>query len=547
MERLSPPPPRERRIEALTERPLDVLVVGGGITGCGIALDLAARGLRVAVVERGDWAGATSSASSRLVHGGLRYLEQFEFGLVRESCLERGLLLHNAAGLVWPEAFTFPVRRGDPVGRAKLVAGLWLYTLVSLPRRLGRPRRLSRADVMRLVPGVDSVSLRGGGGYLDGATDDARLTLAVLLTAMERGALALSRTEVLAMDPGRSQVAVRLADRLDGTQYEARARAVVLAGGPFTDELRGRAKLSGPWVQPTRGTHVIVPRALLPTDGAVIFPSPVDGRILFLLPTPHTTVIGTTDLDASPGDEVRATAAEVDYLLDSARGLVPDARLGREDVLSTWSGLRPLLAARGKDPSARSREERVEREGAIWTIAGGKLTAWRSMAEKLGARLAGHLGCGDADIHSPTRGIALRGAFAAPVRRPAWSSLGEGGALPDLGEARAEVWSRRYAALAPAVAAFVAAREGGMDSLDADTVAGEADWAVEHEECLTAADFLFRRTDLGLAPRPRAEAHARAVIERLAGRLAWNDGRIAEEHRAVQAALDRRHAWRDEA
>src|SRR6185503_12324060 len=161
-------------------------------------------------------------------------------------------------------------------------------------------------------------------------------------------------------------------------------RAVILAGGPFTDGLRERAGLGRGWIRPTRGSHVLVPRERLPTDGAVIFPSPLDGRVMFLIPWPRYTVIGTTDLDTDGESPVRATLAEVRYLLASANGLVPGAELGPADVVSTWAGLRPLLAANGDSPSARSREERVEREGSIYTIAGGKLTGFRSMAERLG-------------------------------------------------------------------------------------------------------------------------------------------------------------------
>ncbi len=546
MNEIPPPPPsRERRLERLDDGPLDVLVVGGGVTGCGVALDLAARGLRTAVVERGDWASATSSASSRLIHGGLRYLEHFELGLVRESCLERGLLLRNAAGLVWPESFTFPIRDGDPVGRAKLMAGLWLYTLVSTPRILGLPRRLSKAEALRRIPGMAPGSLRGGGAYLDGATDDARLTLAIVLTAMCRGAIALSRTEVTALERSRAGISAELRDTLDGATRNVEARAAVLAGGPFTDRLRARAGLGGGWVQPTRGTHLLVPRDRLPTDGAVIFPSPVDGRILFLLARPRETIIGTTDLDASPEDAVRGTAAEVDYLLDSANGLVPDAGLVGDDVISTFSGLRPLLAARGKDPSARSREERVEHEDNVWTIAGGKLTAWRSMAEGLGARITDVLMTGRGGHRSPTRRLLLHGALPDRMARPAWSSLPASSA-PDLERARDEVWMRRYAALAPAVRELVDRTEGGTEPLDPDTLLGEVDWAVEREDCLCAEDFLFRRTDLALAGRETAERLAGAVLDRMASGASWDAPRRARERERALAALARVHGWREE-
>ncbi len=540
MTSLRPLPDRNARLAALEERPPRVAIVGGGITGVGLAHDLALRGIEVAIFERGDWASATSSASSRLIHGGLRYLEQFEFALVRDSCLERGLLLSNAAGIVWPERFTFPVHAGDRVGRAKLLAGLSLYTLVSFPRVLGLPALHGRATVARRIPGSDTNGLRGGGSYLDGATDDSRLALAVVASAIEAGATALSRTEVVGIEDGVSGVELRWRDLLDGNEGRLHADAVVLAGGPFTESLRSTAKLDGRWVSPTRGTHVLVPRERLPTDGAVIFPSPVDGRIMFLIPWPRYTVIGTTDLDADPGAEVRATRAEVHYLLDSANGLVPDAALSDDDVVGSWAGLRPLLAADDENPSARTREERVARDGHIYTIAGGKLTGYRSMAEKLGARLARDLGYGNASKHSPTRTTKLRGALPRPVARPAWSAL----PAPSELQAHDVAWQRRYAGLASEVAEFCGRVEQGRRALDAETLLGEVDWAVSYEDCLTAEDFCFRRTDLGLGPRAGAEAAAASVLERLAATLAWNGEQRTRERERLEAALARCHAWR---
>jgi glycerol-3-phosphate dehydrogenase len=537
-------PTRAARLAALAEARPDVLVIGGGITGAGIALDLAARGLAVVLVEKDDWAAATSSASSRLIHGGLRYLEQFEFGLVRASCLERGLLLRNAAGLVWPERFVFPLQRGRSPGRAKLAAGLALYTLVSVPRVLGWPGLDSAREVARRVPGLRT-DIVGGGSYLDGATHDARLTLAVVRTARTKGVVALSRVEATAIENGARGASVRLRDVLGGTELTLEARAVVLAGGPSTDALRRLAGLPGGWIRATRGTHLVVPRERLPTDGAVIFPSPLDGRVMFLIPWPRHTVIGTTDLDASVDVPPRTTRAEVEYLLASANGLVPAAELGPDDVLGTWAGLRPLLASDAENPSAVSREERIEREGALYTIAGGKLTAYRAMAEELGARVARDLGRGDGARHSPTRSLALVGAHARPVARPAWSSLGATGALASARDALAVAWERRYAALAPQVAEACRQDASAREPLDPETLLGEVDWAVEHEDCLSARDFFLRRTDLGYTRQTLDERLLASVCERLARGLGWSRERAEADRRALRSAFDGLHAWRE--
>jgi glycerol-3-phosphate dehydrogenase len=321
---------------------------------------------------------------------------------------------------------------------------------------------------------------------------------------------------------------------------------VVPAGGPFTAGRRARAGLGVGWNPPTRGTHVLVPRERLPTDGAVIFTSPRDGRVMFLIPWPRFTVIGTTDLDARPGEPVRATRAVVRYLLDSANGLVPAAALGEDDVVSTWAGLRPLLAAPADRPSARSREERVERNGSIYTIAGGKLTGFRSMAERLGARIAQDLGHGDARRRSPTRTLRLRGALARPCKRPEWSALGADGSAPRIREPIEPAWRRRYAALVPAVQELCQRVEEGRSALDPETLLGEVDWAVRHEDCLAATDFFLRRTDLGHAPRATLRAAKARVLERLASALAWSSERQRAEAAELDAARDALHAWRAE-
>ncbi|MFT5285669.1 MAG: glycerol-3-phosphate dehydrogenase [Planctomycetota bacterium] len=544
----APSPSRAQRLEQLTNFEPDVIVVGGGITGAGIALDLALRGIRTLIVERKDWASATSSSSSRLIHGGLRYLEQYEFGLVRDSCLERALLLENASGLVWPENFLFPIHRGDRVGRLKLAAGLMLYTLLSIPRALGIPSMLPARKAYRLIPGVDPIKLRGAGQYLDGATDDARLTLAVIKSAISAGTLAISRMEMLSIDDGANGTIVKLRDTLVNQEYEVKARSAVLAGGPFTESMRKRADLGGDWISPTRGTHIVVHRDQLPTDGAVIFPSKVDGRVMFLIPWPRYTIIGTTDLDADPELPIRATRDEVEYLLESVRGLIPLTDLCEDDVVSTWAGLRPLLAAPKSNPSARSREERVERNGNIFTIAGGKLTGYRSMAEKLGVEVSKAIGKGDHSRHSPSRHHKLYGAFAERSSRPTWSRLSEDGMPQPTTESRARTIAqyKRYSAMTEEVRLYCAQKENGEEQLDAETLLGEVDWAVEHEDCLTLCDFFYRRTDLGLGPLEIAVAALEKVAMRMEKLLGWDQALGEQQRSELLAKLAETHAWRED-
>jgi len=535
-------PSREQRLSELGRRAFDLLVIGGGITGAGIALDLSLRGLAVLLVERDDWAAGSSSASSRLIHGGLRYLENFQFRQVRKACLERALLLRNAAGLVWPEEFVFPVTRGARVGPLRLRFGLWLYCALAFPRSLGWPRTVSKARLAERIPGLGAASLHSAGSYLDGATDDSRLTLAVVLSAARAGATVLTGMEALAIENGSFGIAAELQDRETQAARTVRCRAAVLAGGAGTDELLRRTGLSGGWVAPTRGTHVLVPRDRLPTHGAVIFASELDGRIAFLLPWPRHTVIGTTDVDADPSMPVRATRAEVGYLLESANLLVPSAALGEPDVVSTYAGLRPLLMDAARGPSARSREERIERIGSVYAIAGGKLTGYRQMAEELSARVTRDLGFGVIGLRSGTRDHRLVYAEVPPAVRPAWSRPGALG--PE--ELLEAAWRRRYGRAAESVRARLAEIQDGLSRLDPETCLGEVDWAVEQEDCRTPFDFLLRRTDAGRNALAEVEALAPRVIERLAARLAWSTPRRDQLTAEWQDRLRALHAWKQD-
>lgn len=379
---------RQTELAGIADRRFDLVVIGGGITGCGIALDAVTRGLSVVLLEAADFGSGTSSRSSRLVHGGLRYLETLDFGLVFEASAERRRLLRLAPHLVRPLPFLFPIWRGDRVGPARLRAGLWLYDALSLRRNVQPHRMLRRRRALEREPGLRSDGLVAAGLYHDAAVDDGRLTLAVARAAHEAGAVILSRARVTGFDElGGTIAGVRVHDRIGDSTIRVRGSVVVNATGPWSDELR---RLSDPGaaarLRPTKGVHVMVPRERLGNRGALIFPSAVDGRVMFILPWRGRTYIGTTDTEhgGSP-DSAEADAADVDYLLRSANVVFPAAQLERRDVISTWAGVRPLLGP----PADASSPSAISREHAIWTdpnglvnAAGGKLTTYRSMAEE---------------------------------------------------------------------------------------------------------------------------------------------------------------------
>src|SRR5690606_16081639 len=388
---------------AVTTAVPDLLIIGGGITGAGVARDAALRGLQVTLVERDDIACGTSSRSSRLVHGGVRYLEHGHLRLVFESSRERRILLTTAPHLVRPLSFTWPVYRGTRLPRWKVGAGLALYDALSLFRNVGRHQRLNSTGVLEREAALESNALLGGFAYWDASTDDSRLTLATAVDAAVCGADIRTHTEVLELlRDGSRIVGARVANTLTGEESELRARLVVSTVGPWTDELLGRdpgAVREQQTVRGTKGVHIMLPREAAGNAGALTLIAPADGRVTFALPAGDFSLIGTTD---TPTDEhpatVRASQADVAYLLNVVRHFFPGRDTSERDVVSSWAGIRPLAVAGYSDgPSSASREHSiVMHPSGMLVVTGGKLTTYRSMAAEvvdraglaLGTRLA---------------------------------------------------------------------------------------------------------------------------------------------------------------
>jgi glycerol-3-phosphate dehydrogenase len=383
---------RARDIQRLrTEAPVfDLLIVGGGITGAAVAREAATRGLKVLLVEKNDFASGTSSRSSKLVHGGVRYLEQLEFGLVMESTRERAVLWENAPQLVHPLAFLFPAYRESRVPLWKLGAGLWIYDMLAMFRAPSLHKTYLRERCRKEEPALRSEGLSGAIFYWDGATDDSLITLANIVDARAEGAVALPRVSAeefrLSGPHGEAPHGVILKDLVAGESFEVRCRSLVLAGGPWTDPLLARTGLRFPRLMATtRGSHIVVPAAKLPAKHAIVMTHPEDGRVLFTIPWGDFSVVGTTDLfDKGSPEKVAITSEEVDYLIESAHAYFPRHKLSRSDVVSTWSGLRPLIAPDDSASASQiSREHHLEwRDEGVVVIAGGKLTTHREMAEQ---------------------------------------------------------------------------------------------------------------------------------------------------------------------
>ena len=536
---------RAECIRRLRAEPFEVVVMGGGITGAAAARDAASRGLRTALVEARDFGEGTSSRSSRLIHGGLRYLEQFELDLVFEASRERRTLLRIAPHMVRPLEFLFPLYREGRVGRLTMTAGMWLYDALSLFRNIERHQMLSEGDVLWREPTLSPEGLLGGARYFDAQVDDARLVLATVRSAVEMGAAAANRlaAEIL-VEEGRTRgVRVRDAEAGGASEWEIRASVVVNATGPWTDETALEAGISRePLLRPTRGTHIHVRRDRIGHQRALIFESALDGRIMFVLPWGDLTLIGTTDEDyEGPPEEVRPTGGDVSYLLDSTNRLFPEARLTAEDVISAWAGLRPLVAGEAvEDEDEVSREHVILEEiPGLVTIAGGKLTSHRAMAEEII----------DCAVESLTAGGAAEPAPSATADRPLPG--GDFESFEDLLgslEKRAEAIGLDPSVLSPMAEAYGTEAEEVLDLAaerpdlcervvaDRPNIAAEILYSVREEMPVHVEDVAFRRTRLALETEDFAAGVAR-IAEIMKEELEWDA--ISEEMEVERAGAVR--------
>jgi glycerol-3-phosphate dehydrogenase len=569
--------PIERRradLQRLTAERWDVLVVGGGVTGAGTALDAASRGLSVALLERSDIAAGTSSRSSRLIHGGLRYLEQFRFGLVREALAERSRLLRLAPHLVRLEPLLFPLY-GSVLARPFYGSGLTLYDLLGAARDGGRHRHLGRADAVASTPALRRTGLRGAFVFHDGVEDDARFALAVARTAQAHGALVLTRARVAgAIRDGGRVTGARARDEEGGADLEVRARAVIDAtgvwsgqpdgafpgqpptdrdgGGMARDTVRRAARNTAHVIRPSRGTHLIVRRERIPSATGLTIRAP--GKVVFLVPWPGHWLIGTTDVpyDGVP-DGVVPTSDDVDEILAAANRTL-DIDLTRGDVVGAYAGLRPLVADgsvsdgfSGNESTLRvSREHRVRIEAdGLARIGGGKYTTYRVMAaDVVDAALDAGFGRGTARARpSRTAELPLVGAESpAELDRLA-------AAIAATLEARG--LERRHAdrlvARHGSQAADVVALGEQLDLLrpisveageQSEHLEAEVVWAAREELAVGLDDVLVRRTRLAQEMTDRAAAVAPRVAALLGQELGWDAARQANE---VARFLDRAH------
>jgi glycerol-3-phosphate dehydrogenase len=517
--------PAMRRAEliALNEQELDLIVIGGGITGVATARDAALRGLRVLVVEKDDFASGTSSKSSKLIHGGLRYLQTYQFKLVAESLREREIALRIAPHLTQVRPFLYLLYRGYPEGRALLNLGLTFYDAASGAWRKRRHHMLSAREVLEREPHLAAEGLLGAGMYYDVLTDDARLTIGTAQGAAEAGAVLINHAAVtgLVLEHGRAR-GVAVTDQFDGSVGRVHAKQVVNATGSWTDATRSleTGTTAGHAVRPTKGVHIVVRKSDFPLNTAVFLRSPDDHRVVWPIPSLEDDMvyIGTTDTDyRGDPDDVHPDEGDIRYLLNVANAAIPEAKLNEQHIIGSWAGLRPLVApAPGVSESNTSREHEItEGETGMLTISGGKLTSSRLMAKQLVDEVERKLG--RRVTASRTKTTPIAGAQPAPRH----------GDVPDLLWSR---WTRRYGSHAADVLSRWSASQANREIIGArELTRAELRYLVEEEMACTLADVLVRRTSTFFWDRTGGLSHVDAVADELAALLGWDARRKATE------------------
>jgi glycerol-3-phosphate dehydrogenase len=528
---------RRATLERLQREPLDLLVVGGGITGAGVALDAATRGLSVALVEKRDFGAGTSSRSSKLIHGGLRYLEQRDFSLVREALHERALLLSSLAPhLVEAIPFLFPLRhRGWE--RAYIGAGVGLYdALAGRHSAVPRHRHLSRTAALEMAPSLRPDSLTGAIRYHDARTDDARFVVALVRTAVAHGALALSgmRVDALPLEAGGMRQ-VLLHDTERGREARVRARVVVNATGVWSGELERSAGVGSPLeMRASKGVHLLVPRHRVSSEAALVVRT--ERSVLFVIPWGAHWLIGTTDTEWSlDRDHPAASQADIRYLLDQVNAVLRDP-LGEEDVVGVFAGLRPLVAGGEAETTALSREHVVRRPApGFVTVAGGKYTTYRLMARD--AVDAAGEEMGEAIDASRTDKVPLLGAEGLSTAR------GRAHAHPVaawLGPGSVDHLLERYGSLALVLLEAIAASPELGEPLPGAPgyLLAEVRYAVVAEGALHLDDVLTRRTRISIETPDRGRAAAEPVARQMAELLGWSRRQLRREAAHYLARLD---------
>ena len=532
------------RLSGIDEGTFDAVVIGGGMAGAGVARDLALRGASVALFEKGDFASGTSSKSSKLIHGGLRYLELAEFRLVRESLREKKTLERLAPHLVRPLPFLVPVYRGSKRGLITVRIGMWLYDLLTPGKQTERFRVVPPVEALALEPSIQAADLRGAGYYFDDLLlFPERLCLENALSAARHGARVHNYCDVEEVTRGpRGLDGVRVRDLLTGQVHTARAPVIVNCAGPWVDRLRelaGVREAGARVLRTTKGIHCLLPRM---TERAVYL-STADDRMIFVIPWRQFSMVGTTDtdFDGDP-DRLWATREEVEYLLGAVRPALPDPRVTLDQVVYTYAGVRPLAFEEGSSASRVSRDHKVVVEGdggRFLSITGTKLTCFRSLAEEVGDRVMRALG---RRVPSRTAELTLDGLDdeAGKIEARTWMDVSEEMAATGLSRETLEILVETYGRGFARVLALLRKLPDGAERLCPRNpeIVAQLHHAVREEMAVSLQDFLLRRTGIGQSPCLGLDCFE-SVGRRMGELAAWSPRRLQAELEAYRAQVER--------
>jgi glycerol-3-phosphate dehydrogenase len=528
---------RERTSRNLRIAKFDLLIIGGGITGVGIALDAALRGMKTALVEKNDFAYGTSSRSTKLIHGGLRYLKQLEFGLVKEVGSERAIVHRLAPNLVIPEKMLLPLYEKRGFGSLLTSLGLKLYDWLAGVKREDQRKMLSRRETLDHEPLLRREDIKGGALYAEYRTDDARLTIEIMKTAAANGAQVLNYCIVNGFLYQEDKICgVRVSDLIGGTEFEIKASVVVSAAGPWVDELReiDHSK-TGKHLHLTKGVHLVLPRQKLPIRQAIYF-DVGDGRMIFAIPRGRTTYIGTTDTNyAGKIDDVSAFRDDAEYLIRAVNQAFENTALTLADIESSWAGLRPLVHEEGKSASELSRRDEIfESPRGLVSIAGGKLTGYRKMAERVVDLVVAQSFHSDNLKPCQTESASLvRSEFGGYGDVLAYQAT-VAGRLRALGlpEERAEFWVANFGKQTDLILADLV-----PGATLENVVLAELRFTLAHERVMKPLDFFVRRTGMLYFYKPEIGAVTDAVLSAFQHHFGWTDDQMKKEKEQLEMSI----------
>lgn len=540
---------RKDQLRHMQEVDYDIVVIGGGITGAGIALDASKRGMKVALVEMQDFAEGTSSRSTKLVHGGLRYLKQFQIGVVRETGRERAIVYENGPHVTTPEWMLLPFHKGGNFGRFMTSIGLRVYDMLAEVKKSEHRQMLSVDQVLEKEPLVKRDALLGGGYYVEYKTDDARMTIEVMKKAAEFGADPVNHVKAngFVYDKGKI-VGIHAEDQLDGETYQLTGRRVINATGPWVDDVRSRdpeAKKGKKQLQLSKGVHIVFDQKDFPLGQAVYFDAKSDGRMIFAIPRNGKTYVGTTDTfyDGDEKEMPAVTADDRHYLLDAANYMFPGLNLSDSSIESTWAGFRPLILEEGKDPSDISRKDEIwEADSNLITIAGGKLTGYRHMANEIvdlvAKRLSSDYGLQfkKSDTkHQPISGGDIGGSenYWPYVQRMSGLAPSYGLTVDDGREI-----AKKYGSNTEQIFEIA----GNLKDSDEQeryglplSVHAQVLYSIQHEMVYKPTDYFVRRSSDMYFSIDKVNAYRDGVVELMSSILEWND----DERNEYETELER--------